>query len=480
MNQETELLIVGSGPAGMAAAETAASLGIAVTVVDEQAARGGQFLRQPPAGFRLSNWLPGKAYQKAKQMMARSALLHQVDWLTNSTVTGIFPGNSDNTSEPAFRVVIDSEEGSRQCTARTILIASGCYDLPVIFPGWNTPGVMAAGGIQAFIKSQQFVPGQRIVLAGSHPLQLVIAEQIIQAGGEVAAVLFAQSQSRAFELIQHPMTLWRHASKFSQVAGTMARLRKAGVPVKFSQAVVRANGKDQLHSVTVAELDAQGKIRPNLSSEIACDRLGVCFSFLSSSELARQLEAECVWNARRGGWIARHDEWMASTVPGLYLAGEITGVAGSDVAMAEGQLAALGCALALGRLNAATAENQALPIRKALQQLGKFAELLSQLSWPGDDFFDQLMSDESTVCKCEELSAGQLRKLLAENPGTCTASSVKLLSRAGMGLCQGRYCHHALTRLLVQQNGLPEQQVAGFTARFPAKPIRIGHLTDLE
>lgn len=477
---KTELLIIGAGPAGMAAAEAASAMGIGVTVVDEQAARGGQFLRQPPASFKLTNWLPGKTYSKAKSLLCRSETLSDVQWLMRSTVSGIFPLKHTQPDEPRFRIVIDTEQGARECHARSILIAGGCYDLPVIFPGWTTPGVMAAGGIQAFIKSQQLVPGQRFVLAGSHPLQLVIADQIIQAGGEVAAVLFAQSKSSALSLIRHPLTLWQHASKFTQMASTLKRLCKAGVKVRFNQVVVQANGAEQLQSVSVAGVNRQGEILKDGRQEIDCDRLGVCFSFLSSTELVRQLNAACKWNARRGGWVAQHDEWMRSSIPGVYLAGEATGVAGFDAAMLEGKLAALGCALDTGRLEMTSAEQQARPVRRDLQGLNVFAELLSELSWPGDTFLDQLISDNSIVCKCEELNAGELRLMLQDNPEIGTASAAKLLSRAGMGLCQGRYCHHAVTRLLVQTRGLAEQEVVGFTSRFPAKPVLIGHLTNLQ
>jgi hypothetical protein len=170
---------------------------------------------------------------------------------------------------------------------------------------------------------------------------------------------------------------------------------------------------------------------------------------------------------------------MRSTIPGIYVAGETTGVAGSDAAMEEGKLAALGCALDLGRLQPAMAENQALSIHRDLRHLNAFAELLSRLSWPGDAFFDQLMSDTSIVCKCEELSVGDLLKMLHDNPDIGSASSAKLLSRAGMGLCQGRYCHHAVTRILAQTQGREEQEVAGFTARFPAKPVLINDLVKL-
>jgi hypothetical protein len=273
--------------------------------------------------------------------------------------------------------------------------------------------------------------------------------------------------------------LWRHANKFIQMASILIRLRKAGVPVRFNQAVVQANGAEQLQSVSVASVNRQGQILKGASQEIECDRLGICYSFLSSAELVRQVNANCTWNARRGGWIAQHDHWMRSSIPGIYVAGETTGVAGSDTAMVEGKLAALGCALDLGQLQLASAEQQALSLRRDLRRLNVFAELLSQLSWPGDAFFDQLIGNTSIICKCEELSAGELRQMLQDNPEISTASSAKLLSRAGMGLCQGRYCHHSVTRVLAQSRGLEEQEVAGFTSRFPAKPLSIDHLIEL-
>lgn len=464
----------------MAAAKTAHGMGIGVMVVDEQAARGGQFLRQPPSSFKLKDWLPGKTYLKAKKLLALSEELIDVKWLMRSTVSGIFPLDNVQADEPRFRIAIDSEDGSQECHARSVLIAGGCYDMPVIFPGWTTPGVMAAGGIQAFIKSQQLVPGQRFVLAGSHPLQLVIADQIIQAGGEVAAVLFAQSQTSALSAFRHPLTLWRQSSKFGQTATVLRRLRKAGVEVHFNRAVVQAAGAEKLHSVSVAAVNSRGLVQKDSRQEIECDRLGICFSFLSSTELVRQLDASCTWNAQRGGWIAQHDQWMCSSIPGIYVAGETTGVAGSDTALEEGKLAAIGCALDLGNIQLANAEKLARPVRRDLRRLNIFAELLSRLSWPGDAFFDQLMSAASIVCKCEEISADDLHQMLQDNPGINTASSAKLISRAGMGLCQGRYCHHAVTRILAQTRRLEEHEVAGFTSRFPAKPISIGHLVELQ
>ncbi|MGH8035421.1 MAG: FAD-dependent oxidoreductase, partial [Lysobacterales bacterium] len=254
---KTELAIIGAGPAGMAAAETGVLQGLAVTVIDEQIAPGGQIYRQPPAGFNVPNWLRGRAYRQGKALLNRVSANEKVRWLLQSTVSGIM----SSTVGGPFTLLISSKHGVRQLTANTVLIAPGCYDLPVIFPGWNLPGVMSAGGIQAFVKSQQFLPGKRFLFAGSHPLQLVVADQIIRAGGEVAGVLFVQGRVRAFELLKSPVVLLKNLDKLVQMAATLWRLRKAGVPVKFNHMLVQANGDDSLQSVTAAPIGPNGVIQ---------------------------------------------------------------------------------------------------------------------------------------------------------------------------------------------------------------------------
>jgi hypothetical protein len=182
---------------------------------------------------------------------------------------------------------------------------------------------------------------------------------------------------------------------------------------------------------------------------------------------------ECAWDTKRGGWIARHDDWMCSSVPGLYVAGEITGIAGADVAADEGRLAAVGCALALGRIPVQRAMDLARPLRGRLRRLNRFAGMLSALSWPGAMLFEQLAGESATLCKCEEVTVGEFLHVLQQNPQVATANAAKLISRAGMGLCQGRYCQYAVTRLMAGRLNLPESEVGSFTARFPAKPIEI-------
>lgn len=474
---QTDLAIVGAGPAGMAAAEVAADQGVHVTLIDEQATPGGQFLRQPPSGWNVSGWLDGAAYRDGKRLLERVSADRRPEWIMQASVAGIFAADDDGGRR--FTLLIDAcggAGGTRRVEAKSVLIAAGCFDLPVVFPGWNLPGVMATGGIQAFLKSQQVVPGKRFLFAGSHPLQLVVADQILAAGGSVAGVLFSQSRGRALELLKHPSVVLRAADKLTETAALLRRLRKAGVPIRFGRTLLRANGRDSLESVTTVPVGPGGRLDRAAGDDIECDRLGVCFGFLSSSELARQAGVDCRWQPSRGGWIAGHDANMASSVPGIYVAGETTGVAGSDVAALEGRIAGLAAAVELGRIDADRARLLMRAPRRRLRQRERFARLLAELSWPGHALFDQLMTDSATLCKCEEVKVGVLRHQLEQNPGMTTASAVKLLSRAGMGLCQGRYCHFALTRLMAGHLGVAEETVGGFTARFPAKPLAIDSL----
>jgi hypothetical protein len=340
---------------------------------------------------------------------------------------------------------------------------------------------MAAGGIQAFVKSQRFVPGQRFLFVGSHPLQLVVADQLVRSGADVAGVLFAQSRRRALALLKSPAAAWCGRAKLFQAGGILRRLRLAGVPVRFGETLLRASGNECVDSVTVAPAGPDGVAEPAQGRTIDCDRVGVCFGFLASSELARQAGAAARWDAPRGGWIATHDEWMRSTVPGLYVAGEITGVAGAEVAAEEGRLAAVGCAMDAGKIGHARARRLAAGPRRALVSLNRFAGLLSLLSWPGDRCLDQWRSDESVnLCKCEEITVCDFVGQLRRNPDVTSASAAKLLTRVGMGPCQGRYCQFAVTRLVAGLSGETETAVGAFTARFPAKPMGISALLNAD
>lgn len=450
--EHCDVCVIGGGPAGQAAALVLDGLSLDVVVVDEQARPGGQILRQPPAEFRVPNWLAGREYTRLKAQLARFEKCG-ARWLGRHGVVEVRPEGD------GYVVLADGAEGMRAIHARYLLVAAGCQDLAVPLPGWTLPGVYAAGGIQAFIKSQQIVPGESIVLAGTHPLQLMIAAQIVEAGGNVAAVLFAQPRGAMLRtLTARPAAALGHLHLLTSAAGAMRTLRRVGVPVRHGAALVAIEGEERVQAARLASGEA-----------IACDTVGLNYGFVPQSVLPRMLGAAMRAAGPAGGFAAVHDGWMRASVPGLWVAGETTGVKGAPAAMAEGVLAGLGIALACERIGQNEAERRAAPARARHRRLRGFAALLDAVADPRP-WFPPLATD-TLVCRCEDVTCAEVRDALDMG----SADSIKRFTRCGMGPCQGRNCEPSLLRMLADAGRGDDR---GFAQRFPARPIPVADLAD--
>ncbi|MGF7151856.1 thioredoxin reductase [Sphingomonas zeicaulis] len=460
-----DVAIVGGGPAGMAAAERTMAAGLSTCIIDEQQRPGGQILRQPPAGFSVRGWLNGRPYRKARALLTRVSGDTRLHWLGGRSVLGLATGPG-----PAAGIALTlagTAGGVERIEAARVVIAGGCYDMPVALPGWTLPGVMSAGAVQTLLKAQQVLPGQRILLFGTHPLMIVLARQIAEAGGTVVAVCFAQSfAAMARTALRHlPRALSAPGPLLEALSG-MAALRRARVTVRFDTMVQRCEGSDVLERAILAR-----------DEPIACDVAAMCFGFLPQTDLVRQAGAAVRWSEPAGGWEAVHDGAMRATAPNLYVAGETTGVAGSDVAMAEGAIAGLAVALDAGALTAQEATAAMRKPRGRRSALNGFVALLRAVADP-TPWIPQ-PADGTIMCRCEDVSAAEVDQAIADAIAvgeSFGASAVKLRCRAGMGLCQGRGCEHALVRRIAHARGCPESEIESFRARFPARAVSVGDL----
>ena len=450
MVETFDVAIIGGGPAGQAAALELAGTSLSVVVCDEQVRPGGQISRQRPAGFGSAGWLPGRSYRDLKVRTAAFEAL-PLDWRGNRSVLGVM------SSPGGFAIDAAGPEGLERLAARRVLVAAGCQDLAVPLPGWTLPGVMAAGGLQAFIKAQAFVPDERILLAGTHPLMLLIADQIVVAGGTVAGVFFAQSRGHLLAaMAAHPAAAVMAGGPFRDAAAAWQRLRRAGVAVRFGAGLARISGAARVEGIILAA-----------GESIACDSVGMCFGFVPQAELVRAAGVQVRVAGLAGGWAAVHDAWMQSSVPGLFVAGETTGVAGAPAAAAAGAIAGLGIALALGAITDASAATRAAPHRREHRRRLAFAALLDAAADPRGHW--PLPDSATLACRCEDVSFGALEAML---PMVASADAAKLITRCGMGLCQGRNCEPTLLRLLAGRG----KNDPGFAARYPARPVAIGDL----
>jgi hypothetical protein len=209
----------------------------------------------------------------------------------------------------------------------------------------------------------------------------------------------------------------------------------------------------------------------------AASTLVLGYGFTPSTELARQAACELAWDSARGGWVVEHDEDLATTAPGVWVAGEPTGVGGAEQSRAEGRLA--GLAVARDARPGSVADSDIESARSELARAGRFASAVQDLFEPDRSGLVSWATAETPVCRCELVSRSRIEQVLADNPFLSTASAVKLECRAGMGPCQGRYCEGAVGTLVSDARQQAPAATGHFSGRFPVKPVPLGVLAEL-
>ena len=457
-----DVAIIGGGPAGQAAARETLDAGLSTVILDEQWRPGGQILRQPRATFGVTGWMAGRLYRSLRRLLTQVEGDARLDWRGGTSVVGIEPMGDH------MRLTLS---GAHRGTlpARRVMIAAGCYDMPVAMPGWTLPGVMSAGAVQTMLKSQQVVAGQPITLLGTHPLLLVLATQLLDAGANVAAILMPQTlRQMARAALPHLMGAMQSPGPLIAAGTAMARLRMAGVQIVTGAQPLGFIGEGSLRAV---EYISQGQVR-SIPAQVAA----VAYGFLPQSDLPRQIGAAVRWARPAGGWETLCDDGMRSSILGLYVAGETTGVTGADAAMAEGAIAGLTMAMDAGALPATQAMPRIAKARARRNRMQPFIDLLRAVADP-TPFWPQA-TPETLLCRCEDISIAQVTTTVDRLSPMADASAIKHRCRIGMGLCQGRSCEHALVRHIATARGCDPDAVGRFRPRFPARPIPMDELLD--
>ena len=481
--ERADVAVVGAGPAGLAATVVLAEHGADVVLVDEQAQSGGQIYRQPPETF---TGVAFAAHAHGAELLAEADAA-ACRRLQRTLVWGLFEPDAaqeialnGSAPSPTWMLGLAGEAGIDLLAVRHVLVAAGAYDLPVAFPGWTLPGVMAAGGVQAFVKSQKLLPGRRFVLAGAHPLLLLVADQLLAAGAELAAVALAQPRPGMTDALATAARLRGRVARLGAAGGPFLRLRRARVPVLFSHVVAAAEGAEAVQAAHLRSIDSAWRPTGAPDVRVECDTVALGYGFVPSTELTRQ--AGCVhgWRSSAGGWVTEHDEWQCASEAGISVAGEVSGVAGAEQAAEEGRVAALGILRDLGKLDEGEVARLAAPVRRRLRRLRRFSAVVQEQFEPRRDALAALADSSTIVCRCEEVTAGELRSALATHPHLGDIDAVKQLTRVGMGPCQGRFCQLTVAALTAQSTGRSIAELGAFTARPPAKPIKLGELADVE
>ncbi|MGW9071125.1 FAD/NAD(P)-dependent oxidoreductase [Streptomyces yangpuensis] len=489
-----DLAVVGAGPAGLAAAVTAAGLGLRVAVLDAGDRPGGQFYRHPAPGLGADR--PEALHHGWAEFATREAALRahesagRITYLPLHHVWTVVPAGAGaghaapgrtGVAEPAPEWTLHAvaghapDERAATVAARAVLIATGAYERQLPFPGWTLPGVIGAGGAQAMLKGGLVLPGKRVVVAGSGPLLLAVAGSLAAAGATVPAVVEAAAYTAYAGRVP---TLLRNPGKLVEAAGYGGALARHHVRLLTRHAVTEAHGTGRIEAVTVARLDRDWRPVPGTARRIPCDALAVGHGLVPQLELATGLG--CATRPSPDGTVALEvDAEQRTSVPGVWSAGETGGIGGAQLALTEGELAAYSVAAALRLRPAAAAPRAGRPERLARRRarLRAFADAMAAAHRPGEGWTGWLR-DDAVVCRCEEVPAGRIREA-ARDLGARDARTVKLLTRAGMGWCQGRMCGPAVAALAGAESGAESGAEPAPDRRPFSCPVPLGHLAEL-
>jgi len=446
-----DVLVVGAGPAGLAAAAAARECGADVVCLDLFAAAGGQYHMQPAVADGPFAAAPQVAEGRAaadrcRALGVRFVLGAEVFW-----------------AEPGFTVFARRGDEGLAIRATTVVAATGAMERPIPFDGWTLPGVVAAGAAQRLVKANGAAPGRKVVLAGSGPFLLAVAETFAKAGLGL----------RAFVELRRPgpgalAPFLRHPGRLAEAARLLAALRRTA-PVRLAgHAVIEALGDGRVEAVRVAPVGPGGRPRRErafLIEDVDC--LCVGYGFRPVIDLTSLLHAEHRFDDRLGGWHCAVDPATQETdVPGLFAAGETTGIGGAAPARLGGRLAGLGAARAAGRPVPPAGDLAAT--RRALEKARDFAAALAALyPFPGGLVGE--LSPAGTVCRCEDVTRADVEAAIAE--GARDVFSVKMWTRAGMGPCQGRVCGPALGDLVAARLGLSPEAAGYNRPHMPLRPV---------
>ncbi|KUO15657.1 FAD/NAD(P)-dependent oxidoreductase [Streptomyces dysideae] len=436
MTDRPHLAVLGAGPAGLAATAAAASHGVRVTLLDAATRAGGQFYRQPAAELRARRpqalhhqW---RTWERLRDGLRAYVTVGAVRHLTDHHVWCVERRPSGGLTVHAL--LGPEQEDPVEMRADAVVLATGGYEKVLPFPGWTLPGVVTAGGAQAMLKGTLALSGRTAVVAGTGPLLLPVATGLAAAGVEVPA-LVESADPKAF--VHRTRALAAQPGKVAEGARYAAQLLRHRVRLLARHTVVEAHGTDRVEAVTVAALDADGRVRPGTSRRIPCDTLAVGHGMLPHTDLAETL------GCRLDGTDVHVDDEQRTDVPGVWAAGETTGIGGAALSLAEGHIAGRSAA---ARLHGTEPDPRAwAAAAKSRTRLREFFAALGTVYAPPAHWTEQI-TDDTVVCRCEEVTGGTVREAVAEL-GAGDVRTVKLLTRAGMGWCQGRVCGPAVAGL---------------------------------
>jgi NADPH-dependent 2,4-dienoyl-CoA reductase/sulfur reductase-like enzyme len=443
-----KVAIVGAGPAGIAAAGVLAAHSAAVTVIDEGRQAGGQIYRRARAGLKLDvdALLGAEAANYRSFHSTFDRLRDRIDYRPQTLVWGIGEKRLHTLRAGVADIVAFD----------ALILATGATDRVLPIPGWTLPGVFTLGGAQVLLKEHGCLIGRRIIFCGSSPLLYLAAKQYRAMGAEIVAVLdttrFASKVAASPDLLAAPQTLARGL-------GYMQTVRSSRVPIHHGVRLLGFEGATGLEAVRFKDRRGHEMVLP-------CEAVAYGFGLKPETQLAELAGAKL-------GYDSIFRQWLPDADPDgrcggyVYVAGDGATIGGAQAAALTGEIA--GCAV-LGDFKIAINGVERSRTRRKVARLRRFQRGLARaFAWPVDAIHD--VDDQTIVCRCEGVTAAELRASIRADFGPTEVNRLKAITRCGMGRCQGRSCGLAAAELTAHALNVPLEAVGRLRAQAPIKPI---------
>lgn len=459
------ITIIGGGPAGMSAALAAANAGAPVLLIESGPRLGGQYWRHLPENG-LNPWEGQSALQSdyGAGFLLRNEVMSNphIEVLCRAQVWSV-------TKDDSIHVNFLHDGVNHEVDTQRLILATGAYDRTLPFPGWDIPGVMTPGAAQSLLKGSHVLAGRKMVVAGTGPFLLPVASGLSKAGVEIVG-LFEAHHLRKW--ISFSGVALRNLKKIFQGARYLSSLHQ-----RTGYAVISAHAgtSGQLEFVKVAKVNSNFEIQRESIEEIPCDAAAIGWGFTPDLSIAQSLALNLV--AGEDGFpVVEVDEYQCTSDPRVYAAGEITGIGGSELSLTEGAIAGKSAADSLMAVDRIITRKRIESDFKRRRKQRKFAKTLLKI-YSVKPAWKSWLTDDTLICRCEEISLGVLKSSIRDL-GATDARSAKLLTRVGMGACQGRICSRTAVEVIAGEHN----KVAGLqdfisTGNRPVfSPITLGLL----
>lgn len=459
-----DVVIIGAGPAGMAAAIEASKVGVRVAVLDENPRLGGQIYREITRNRSDKHWYLGADYWKGR-LLADVFAESNADHVPKATVWSI--EHAENPDRKGHHLVGVTVAGiARMIEATVVILANGAQERPMPVPGWTLPGVLTAGAAQIALKSAGAAPSSPIVLAGCGPLLYVSAAQLIDAGARSMTLLDTSQSLYRWAALRHLPSFLLSPYLAKGLGLLLKKKRRIRQVTGIQSLTILGEGRAQSVRFTTAWGTGTLQVATVLLHQ----------GIIPAINLASVAGCPLTWNEGQRAFQPITDADGRTPRRGIFVVGDSAGIRGAQSAEISGRIAALASLSDVGL----TARPAALAAIKQLQRR-------RQRYIRGRDFLDALYTPrhtflsppdpETIVCRCEEVTAGRLREAISLGPPG--PNQLKTFVRCGMGPCQGRLCAPTVTEIMADETEMNPRDVGTYRWRSPVKPVRLAELARL-